>query len=85
MPGSTCSTSARSRRAAGRRSAAEETERLVPAIEGLEATELPISADTFSPGVAAYALTAGAVAITTSAAVPTRRSSSSRRTAAAGW
>ena len=44
--------------------AAEETERLVPAIEGLaEATELPISADTFSPGVAAYALTAGAVAI----------------------
>ncbi len=44
--------------------AAEEAERLVPAIEGLaEATELPISADTFSPGVAADALTAGAVAI----------------------
>lgn len=42
----------------------EETERLVPAIEGLaQRTELPISADTFSPEVARRALDAGAVAI----------------------
>lgn len=41
-----------------------ETERLVPAIEGLaERTGLPISADTFSPDVARRALEAGAVAI----------------------
>ena len=38
--------------------------RLVPAIEGLaERTDLPVSADTFSPEVARRALTAGAVAI----------------------
>jgi dihydropteroate synthase len=42
----------------------EEAERLVPAIEGLaEATERPISADTFSAAVAERALSAGAVAI----------------------
>ena len=42
----------------------EEAGRLVPAIEGLaERTELPISADTFSPEVARRALEAGAVAI----------------------
>ncbi len=44
--------------------AAEEADRLLPAIAGLaEATELPISADTFSAEVAARALAAGAVAI----------------------
>src|ERR687891_1732400 len=44
--------------------AEEEAERLVPAIEGLAGrTELPISADTFSPEVARRALDAGAVAI----------------------
>jgi dihydropteroate synthase len=44
--------------------AAEEAERLVPAVEGLaEATELPITADTFSAAVAERALAAGAVAI----------------------
>jgi dihydropteroate synthase len=43
---------------------AEEAERLAPAISGLvEATGLPISADTFSSEVAAAALDAGAVAI----------------------
>jgi dihydropteroate synthase len=42
----------------------EEAARLVPAIAGLaERTELPISADTFSPEVARRALDAGAVAI----------------------
>ncbi len=42
----------------------EEAARLIPAIERLAArTELPISADTFSAGVAARALEAGAVAI----------------------
>jgi dihydropteroate synthase len=42
----------------------EEAGRLVPAIEGLaERTEVPISADTFSPEVARRALEAGAVAI----------------------
>jgi dihydropteroate synthase len=42
----------------------EEAERLVPAIEGLAArTELPLSADTFSPAVARAALDEGAVAI----------------------
>ena len=42
----------------------EESGRLVPAIEGLAArTEVPISADTFSPEVARRALDAGAVAI----------------------
>lgn len=42
----------------------EEAARLVPAIEGLgQRTELPISADTFSPEVARRALEAGAVAI----------------------
>ena len=44
--------------------AEEEAERLVPAIEGLaERTELPISADTFSPQAARRAIEAGAVAI----------------------
>jgi dihydropteroate synthase len=44
--------------------AADEAARLIPAIEGLaEATDLPISADTFSPEVARLALGAGAVAI----------------------
>ena len=44
--------------------AEEEAARLVPAIEGLVArTELPLSADTFSPEVARRALDAGAVAI----------------------
>jgi dihydropteroate synthase len=42
----------------------EEAERLAPAISGLvEATGLPVSADTFSVQVAAAALDAGAVAI----------------------
>jgi dihydropteroate synthase len=42
----------------------EEAARLVPALEGLAArTELPLSADTFSPEVARRALAAGAVAI----------------------
>jgi dihydropteroate synthase len=42
----------------------QEAERLAPAIEGLAArTELPISADTFSPEVARRALDAGAAAI----------------------
>jgi dihydropteroate synthase len=42
----------------------EEAERLVPAIEGLAAaTELPLSADTFSAAVAERALSAGAVAV----------------------
>jgi dihydropteroate synthase len=45
-------------------SAADEAERLLPTIAGLtEATELPISADTFSAEVAGRALQAGAVAI----------------------
>jgi dihydropteroate synthase len=44
--------------------AEEEAGRLVPAIEGLaDRTELPISADTFSPEVGRRALDAGAVAI----------------------
>ena len=44
--------------------AEEEAARLSPAIEGLAArTDLPISADTFSPEVARSALEAGAVAI----------------------
>jgi dihydropteroate synthase len=43
---------------------AEEAVRLAPAIAGMAATtDLPISADTFSPEVAAAALDAGAVAI----------------------
>jgi dihydropteroate synthase len=42
----------------------EEASRLIPAIEGLaEATDAPVSADTFSPEVAERALRAGAVAI----------------------
>ncbi len=42
----------------------EEADRLLPAIEGLaERTELPVSADTFSPEMARRALDAGAVAI----------------------
>jgi dihydropteroate synthase len=42
----------------------QEAGRLVPAVRGLaERTELPISADTFSPEVARAALDAGAVAI----------------------
>jgi dihydropteroate synthase len=41
-----------------------ESDRLVPAIEGLAArTDLPISADTFSPEVARRVLDAGAVAV----------------------
>lgn len=44
--------------------AEEEAARLVPAVEGLaERTELPLSADTFSPEVARHALQAGAVAV----------------------
>jgi dihydropteroate synthase len=44
--------------------AEEEAARLVPAVEGLaERTDLPISADTFSPEVARRALEAGAVAV----------------------
>jgi dihydropteroate synthase len=44
--------------------AEEESARLAPTIEGLAGrTELPISADTFSPEVARRALAAGAVAI----------------------
>jgi dihydropteroate synthase len=44
--------------------AADEAARLIPAIEGLvEATDVPISADTFSAEVARLALGAGAVAI----------------------
>ncbi len=44
--------------------AEEEADRLVPAIEGLAGrTDLPISADTFSPEVARRALDAGAVAV----------------------
>jgi dihydropteroate synthase len=44
--------------------ATEEAERLIPAIEGLaKATELPISADTFSAAVAERALAGGAVAV----------------------
>jgi dihydropteroate synthase len=43
---------------------ADEAARLIPAIEGLaQATELPLSADTFSSEVARLALGAGAVAI----------------------
>jgi dihydropteroate synthase len=42
----------------------EEADRLVPALRGLSAgTELPLSADTFSPEVARAALDAGAAAI----------------------
>jgi dihydropteroate synthase len=42
----------------------EEADRLVPALQGLNArTELPLSADTFSPEVAHAALDAGAAAI----------------------
>jgi dihydropteroate synthase len=42
----------------------EEADRLVPALQGLDArTELPLSADTFSPEVARAALDAGAAAI----------------------
>jgi dihydropteroate synthase len=44
--------------------AEQEAARLIPAIEGLAArTDVPISADTFSPEVARRALDAGAVAI----------------------
>lgn len=44
--------------------AEDEAGRLIPAIEGLaERTDLPISADTYSPEVAGRALEAGAVAI----------------------
>src|SRR6266545_3012342 len=42
----------------------EEADRLVPALQGLSArTDLPLSADTFSPEVARAALDAGAAAI----------------------
>jgi dihydropteroate synthase len=51
-------------RSGPRVAAEEEAERLLPAIVGVAArTELPISADTFSPEVARRALDAGAVAI----------------------
>jgi dihydropteroate synthase len=40
-----------------------EAEALVPAVEGLSGGDVPVSADTFSPEVAARALAAGAVAI----------------------
>jgi dihydropteroate synthase len=43
--------------------AREEIAALVPAIEGLAGTGLPVSADTFVPEVARRALEAGAVAI----------------------
>jgi dihydropteroate synthase len=43
--------------------AEDEAAALVPAIEGLAATGLPIAADTFSPEVARRALAAGAVAV----------------------
>jgi dihydropteroate synthase len=43
--------------------AAEEAAALVPAIEGLVRSGVPISADTFSPEVARRALAAGAVAV----------------------
>jgi len=44
--------------------AADEIERLIPAIEGLVATAaVPVSADTFAPGVAAAATAAGAVVV----------------------
>jgi dihydropteroate synthase len=43
---------------------AEETERLIPTVQGLtRETDLPVSADTFSTEVAAEAVAAGAVAI----------------------
>jgi dihydropteroate synthase len=41
----------------------EEAAALVPAIEGLAGTEVPVSADTFSAEVARRALAAGAVAV----------------------
>src|SRR6476620_5040563 len=42
----------------------EEADRLVPALQGLSArTDLPLSADTFSPEVARAAVDAGAAAI----------------------
>jgi dihydropteroate synthase len=44
-------------------SAEQEAEALLPAIEGLAGGDIPVSADTFSPEVAARALAAGAVAI----------------------
>ncbi len=43
--------------------AERESEALLPAIEGLRGAGVPLSADTFSPAVAATALKAGAVAI----------------------
>jgi dihydropteroate synthase len=43
--------------------AEEEVAALVPAIEGLAAASVPVSADTFSPEVARRALAAGAVAV----------------------
>ncbi len=43
--------------------AEQETAALVPAIEGLVGTAVPVSADTFSVEVARQALTAGAVAV----------------------
>lgn len=41
----------------------EEAEALIPTLEGLAAAGVPISADTFSVGVARLALAAGAVAV----------------------
>jgi dihydropteroate synthase len=41
----------------------EEASALIPAVEGLASLGLPVSADTFSPQVARFALQAGAVAI----------------------
>ena len=43
--------------------AEEEAEALVPAIEGLAGSGVPVSADTFSVEVARRALAAGAVAV----------------------
>ncbi len=52
-------------------SATDEAARLVPAVEGLvKGTDLPVSADTFSPEVAEAALAAGAVAINDTSGVP---------------
>jgi dihydropteroate synthase len=42
---------------------AEEAEALIPAVAGLAESDVPVSADTFSPQVARRALDAGAVAI----------------------
>ena len=64
----------------------EEAERLLPAIEGLAAaTEVPLSADTFSAAVADARSPRERSPSTTSAALPIRRCSSSPPPVAAGW